>query len=426
MAGLVIGAALATWWPAASRAVLPVAATTGGLWLQALQMPLIPLVFALIVTGVGATLSAAGSGSLAVRLLVLFAVLLVCAAIFSALFTTGVLALSPIPDSVLAGVRAAIGAAASHSEPPPSLGDWVAMIVPANPIAAAANGQMMQIVLFALVFALALNRIECEPRERVFGAFRALGSALQIIIGWALFVAPLGVFALAFAVASRAGFSVAATLAHYAAVMVGNCLAILIFAYALAVIGGRIPLRRFARAALAPQAVAASTQSSLASLPAMVEAMQDDLQVSRDISGVVLSIAVAVFRITSPSINLAVAIYCGHLFGVPLSSATLAAGIAVACMMTLASTGLPGQSNFLVTIVPICAVMRVPITALPLLMAIEVIPDIFRTIVAVTADMAVAATVAARWRHKEALSASGVNEDQGAERPNRSAVVTDR
>ena len=113
-------------------------------------------------------------------------------------------------------------------------------------------------------------------------------------------------------------------------------------------------------------------------------------------SGVVLPLATAIFRATSPAMNLAVAIYVAHWFGVPLTVTSLATGVAVAAITTLGSVSLPGQISYVASIAPIGIAMGVPIAPLGLLVAVETLPDIVRTVGNVKMDLAVTATVAAR------------------------------
>ncbi|MFN3560263.1 MAG: cation:dicarboxylate symporter family transporter, partial [Brevundimonas sp.] len=93
---------------------------------------------------------------------------------------------------------------------------------------------------------------------------------------------------------------------------------------------------------------------------------------------------------------LAVVIYVAHLHGVDLGPAAWFAGGLTAIAISIGSVGLPGQVSFFVSIAPICLAMGVPIQVLPLLLAVEVIPDIFRTIGNVTADLAAARIVEGR------------------------------
>jgi len=404
--GLIAGAWLAAVDPATSASLLPWMKLVGQVWLHALQMPLIPLMFALIVVGVCSTLGAADAGSMAGRLLLFFAALLSAATIFAAAATIGILTWIPIPEAASTAIRAAMAGVVVPAPPNSNLFEWLSDIVPPNPIASAASSAMIQFVFFAIVFALALTRIEPSARETLHAVFDALAKTMLVVIHWALLAAPLGVFGLAFELGTRSGVSIAGGLVHYIAAMVTVNVLLGLFAYPLARFIGNVPVGRFTRAALPPQTVAASTQSSLATLPAMIEAAQRPLGISARTTGIVLPLAVATFRITSPSVNLAVAIYCAYLFGVPITWGSLAAGAATAMIMTLASAGLPGAGNFLVTTTPICVAMGVPINALPLLLAVETIPDIFRTISTVTMDLAVTTVVAHKTNDPGALEAA--------------------
>jgi Na+/H+-dicarboxylate symporter len=119
----------------------------------------------------------------------------------------------------------------------------------------------------------------------------------------------------------------------------------------------------------------------------------------------VLPLAVSVFRITSPAANIAVVLYCAALFGVEPTAMQYLAGAVVAVVMSFAAVGLPGQITFFASIVPISAALGVPVEALPLLLAVETVPDIFRTIGNVTADVGVTAALA-RTRTAQALAAA--------------------
>jgi len=138
--------------------------------------------------------------------------------------------------------------------------------------------------------------------------------------------------------------------------------------------------------------VAISTQSSLASLPAML-GVCGVLGVRENVTDFVLPLAVAIFRATSPAMNLGVAIYVAHLTGVELTPATIAAGAAVALVTTVGSVSLPGTISFVTSIGPIAIAMGVPVEPLALLVAVEMLPDVMRTLGNVTMDVAVTATV---------------------------------
>lgn len=157
--------------------------------------------------------------------------------------------------------------------------------------------------------------------------------------------------------------------------------------------GGRFRLLDFARAVAPSQAVAISTQSSLASLPAMLRSAEA-LEVPVAASGVILPLAVAVFRVTGPAMNLAVVLYVAHWLGIEPGPAQIAAGVAAAALTTLGAVSLPGQISFVTSIAPIGLAMGIPVEPLMLLIAVETLPDIIRTLGNVTMDVAATATVA--------------------------------
>ncbi|MFY8194661.1 MAG: dicarboxylate/amino acid:cation symporter, partial [Novosphingobium sp.] len=163
-------------------------------------------------------------------------------------------------------------------------------------------------------------------------------------------------------------------------------------AYAVAVFGARRGLGEFARAVLPAQALALSTQSSLATLPAMLTVCRK-LGVRDQTSDLVMPLAVALFRATGPAMNLAVAIYVAHWFGIALTPSMLFAGFVVATLTTLGAVSLPGAISFVTSIGPISIAMGLPVEPLAILVAVEVLPDLMRTLGNVTMDVAVTATV---------------------------------
>ncbi len=260
---------------------------------------------------------------------------------------------------------------------------------------AAANDAFLPLIVFTTVFGFAITKLPPEQRNVLTAFFRALADAMLVVIGWVLWLAPLGVFALAYAVGARAGTSAFGALIHYVLIVAGIGAVVWALAYPLAILGARIPLRKFLAATAPAQAVAISTQSSLASLPAMLRGCEQ-LGIPVATSGVVLPLAVALFRATGPAMNLAVAIYVAHIFGIHLGPTQLAAGIAAGAITTMGAVSLPGSISYVSSIAPIAIAMGVPIEPLALLVAVETLPDIVRTLGNVTMDVAVTATIAAR------------------------------
>jgi Na+/H+-dicarboxylate symporter len=390
IAGLIVGALLAGYAPAAALTAAAWAQPIGQAWLNGLQMTIVPLVVALLITGVAATAEAAQAGRLAGRAIALYVVVLFLSAVAAALLTPLFLQIAPLPRESADALRAAL-AGAEKIGPMPPIGEFLAAIVPANIVKAAVDNAFLSLIIFALVFAFAMTRVGEEARTLLTSFFIAMRDVMLVVINWVLWIAPIGVFALALVVGAKAGTGAFGALIHYILVVTAVGLAVTIFAYPVAVIGGRTSLGRYARAALPSQAVALSTQSSLATLPVMIEGASA-LKVPVAVSGVTLPLAVAIFRATGPAMNFAVAIYIAEWFGVPLHPATLAVGVIVATLTSLGSVSLPGTVSYVSAIAPVASTIGAPVSPLGLLVAVETLPDIMRTVGNVTWDIA-----ATRW-----------------------------
>lgn len=399
VAGIVVGALVRAEAPQLAEAAGVVEAF-GGLWLNALSMTVVPLVVSLLITGIASVADAAKAGGFVARAVLLFSVLIVFAAVFGIAVTQGLLALWPVDRDIAAAFIASVGAEAVVISEPPSFVAWLRGLAPANPVSAAANNQILQLVVFAVFFGFAATKLPAHMRGQLVGFFRAVSEAMIVVVRWILLAGPVGVFALALGVGLRAGFGAAGTLAQYVVIVSAATLGITIVAWLIAVTWGRQPIPRFTAAAAPVWAIAASTQSSLASLPAMLEAALRGLRIPAHVADVVLPLSVAVFRFTSPVANLAVCFFVAHLYGVEPSLLQIGGAIIVAFGVSVGSVGLPGQISFVASIAPICMALGVPFELLGILLAVEVVPDIFRTLGNVTADLA-ATTVLARNEPRE-------------------------
>ena len=366
----------------------------GTLWLNGLRMTVVPLVVALLITGIAQTADAARAGRLAGRAVLTMLAILLSSAIFAAVMIPALLAVFPMPEGAADALKAAMGSAMKPGDVPP-FSDFIRAIVPTNPIAAAASDAILPLMIFTAAFAFAALRLPEAKRKSVTGLFEAIADAMVIIINWVLAMAPIGVFALAFVVGAKAGTAALGALAHYVFILSALGAIIWLASFVLAIVGARRGMPAFFKASAEAQAVAISTQSSLASLPAMLKGVKA-LGVPEAKADVVLPMAVAIFRATGPAMNLGVALYIAYWFGMELTPTQIAIGVAAGATTTLGAVSLPGTVSFVSSIAPICLAMGVPVEPLGLLIAVETFPDIFRTLGNVTMDMAVTATVAER------------------------------
>ena len=394
VAGIVLGILLAWQSPDLGLQIAGIVEPFGKLWLNALQMTVVPLVFALVVVGINQASDAAQSGRVARSAIITFVVLLTAAAVMTAVLAP--LALSMIqPDPALA---AAIGGHIDEQQQV-GAGGWansLLAIIPSNAIAAAAASAMLPLVTFALFFGFALTRIDEAPRAQVIGFMKAISDTMIVIVHWVLWAAPVGIFALVFALTARTGLGMLQALGIYILLECALYALAIALLIGVAVTFGRQPIGHFMSGLVPVQAVAASTQSSLATLPAMLDSAQNKLGYPARVSGLVLPMAVSLFRITSPIQYIATASFIAWALGVDLTFAQLATGVALSVLVSMGSVGLPGQAIFLATNLPITQAMGLPIAPLAVLMAVDAIPDVLATVGNVTADMTATAVVTTR------------------------------
>ena len=372
---------------------LATASFIGTLWLNALKMTVIPLVVALLVVGIAKGAEAARGGRIAGRSVLWIVILCTASAVFGAVSILALIALYPLSRATADQLQSALAGVEQRAAAPlPGIADFFKDIIPSNVFASATNGDILPLTIFSVLFALALTRLAPTLRKPVVAIFDGAAEALLVIIAWVLLLAPIGVLALAFTVGAAAGSAAFTGLGHYVLLISLVGILVTIAGYPLAVLAGGVGLGRFSSSLLEPQSVAVSTRSSLASLPAML-ATARRIGLRDEVAEVTLPISVALFRATGPAMNVAVAFYVAHWLGLHPTPAQMIAATAVGAFMSYGAVSLPGEVSYISSIAPIALALGVPIAPLALLVAVEMIPDIFRTVGNVTLDVAVTTIV---------------------------------
>jgi Na+/H+-dicarboxylate symporter len=321
-----------------------------------------------------------------------FLALHVCVALLALAIVPPVVSWMPVDAASVARMQAetaAAGAAtAEQMRALPGFGQWIASLAPANVVRAAADGAMLPLIVFTLLFALALRRITPARRDPVLRVFDGVGAAMLEIVRWLIAVAPLGVFALVAPTAARLGLSLAGALGYYVVAYSGLMVVAAVVLTMLGALGGGLGVGRFARAALPAQAVAFSSSSSLASLPALIESAER-LGIPTPIAGFVAPLAVSSFKVVISVSWLLGTLFLGRLFGVPIGAADYFTVVAAAVALSFATPGVPNGAFLLLA--PVLAGVGLPPAGVGLLIAVDAIPDLFATTANVTADFAAVA-----------------------------------
>jgi len=370
-------------------------APVGTLWVNAIRMTVIPLVVSLLITGVASATDVGAIGRLGGRTLVVFGLLLAATAAIVIPLAPSLFALLPLPSTAKATLPAGAAEAASQlaaGGQNASFSAWLTSLIPSNPVAAAANGAMVPLILFTLILAIAIARSPEPTRTPLVGVARALGDVMLRIVRWVVLAAPIGVFALVLPLAAHLGGAVAGAIGVYIAAYSLASLAVVLLIYPVVAIFGGIPVGRFARAALPAQLIAFSSSSSIASLPALIESGERGLALPSRITGFVLPLAVSTFKLAAPVSWTIGALFVGWFYGVPLHARELATVAFAAVFLAFAAPGVPRGAFIMLT--PLFLAIGLPPAGIGILIAVDALPDTFATVLNVTGNLAAAGLVA--------------------------------
>ncbi|HEY7393440.1 MAG TPA: dicarboxylate/amino acid:cation symporter [Gemmatimonadaceae bacterium] len=395
-AGVGVGLGLSEIDPVMSRSVAAVVEPVGTLFVNAIRMTVIPLVVSSLIVGIATSGSGASVAKIGGRGVIVFLILLAASGAVGALIAPPVLSHVNVDPAAVATLRASAGSSidAASGDAIQTPVQWLVSLVPSNPFKAAADGAMLPLIMFALVFGLALIAVPAASRDQIVTIFRAVAQAMLVLVRWLLVVAPIGVFALALPLVARLGLSAVGALATYVVLV---SLAAIVFSllvlYPAAAILGGVSIRDFAKAAAPAQAVAISARSSLAALPALIDAARTKLNLPEEVAGFFLPLASATFRVGATLGLTTGCVFVARLYGIDISGAQLGTVLLTAIITSFSIPGIPGGS--IVAMVPVLSSVGLPVEGIGILLGVDTIPDMFRTAANVTGQLT-AATIVSR------------------------------
>jgi Na+/H+-dicarboxylate symporter len=397
-AGVAVGLAIAAADGSVARIAIAIVEPIGTLFVNAIRMTVIPLVVSSLVVGIATS----GGGSVVARIggrgLIVFLLILVASGLVGALVGPPILSKLTLDPAAVASVRASASSAASGVTSNASAiqgpAEWFVGLVPSNAFKAAVDGAMLPLIVFSLLLGLAMLKIEATLRDRVVTIFRGITESMLVVVRWLLVLAPIGVFALAVPLVARLGLAAIGALATYV-VLVSLAAGVFIVGvlYPAAAWFSGMSIREFARAALPAQAVAFSSRSSLAALPALIDASRDTLRLPEEISSFFIPLATVVFR-SGAVLGLTIGtLFIARIYGSDISATQLATIVMTALVTSFSIPGIPGGS--IVAMVPVLTAVGLPVEGIGILLGVDTIPDMFRTTANVTGQLA-AATIVGR------------------------------
>lgn len=391
IAGLGAGALIARSGNADGwRPVVQLFDAIGTLWVNAILMTVIPLIAASLVVAIGGAPDQATLGRIGGRAIVVFLILLIAGATITCLAMPGVIALLPA-----APAGGALSGAVTDAATPPTLAQWLVGVVPSNAIKAGADGAILPLIVFTIIFGLAATRLPTEHRALILRLFEAIRSIMLTILAWVSALAPVGVFALSLALVAKAGMTAVGELGAYVVMAVVLAAVGTLALYPLVRIFGQVGVFRFAKAVGPAQAVGFTSHSSLAALPTLIETAEREFAYPAEIIGFCLPFSAATFKYSAPIASLSAAFFVSHLYGVPIAPGTLPLVATVAVLTSFSVPGVGGGA-VLASMGPVLLAAGMPAQALGVLLALDPIPNSARTVANVTGYLASSAMVAGK------------------------------
>lgn len=271
--------------------------------------------------------------------------------------------------------------------------DFLVNIVPKNPIEALANGSMLQIVFFAVMFGLTLTFIENEKSDNVIKFFDGVSETMIKMVDIIMIIAPLGVFALISATIADFGFDILSTLIWYSAAVIFGLFLQTTFVYGfLVTVFGKMNFFKFLGGLKNAQAIAFSTSSSAATLPITIDCVENKLGVRKEISGFVLPLGATINMDGTALYQGVAAVFIAQVYGFDLGISQQLTIVLTAVLASIGTAPVPGVG--LIMLIMILNAINVPGEGIALILGVDRILDMLRTVTNVTGDSAVAVAVA--------------------------------
>ncbi|MDI5992365.1 dicarboxylate/amino acid:cation symporter [Pseudomonas sp. MDMC216] len=355
----------------------------GDLFLNGIRMLIVPLIFVSLVSGVTSLRDMSTMGRLSIKTLSLYlgttAIAIIIGLALAMIFKPGV--------GIDLGAAQAVTVAES-----PSLVATLVALVPANPVAAFAQGNVLQIIVFAILFGLAIT-LAGEAAKPVKKFMDSLAEVFYKFTGIIIAFAPYGVFALVTWVAGTYGLELLAPLAKVIGVVYLGCLihAAVVYAGLIKFVAGLSPVR-YVQGVIEPAIVAFSSTSSAGTLPVTMMSTERNLGVSRGVSSFVLPLGTTINMDGTALYQGVCALFIAQAYGIDLSLAQYATIVLTATLASIGTAGVPGAGLIMLSLV--LTSVGLPLEGVAIIAGIDRILDMARTSLNVVGDCAVAVVVA--------------------------------
>lgn len=394
LVGLLVGVPLGIFLGPRAEAIKPV----GDLFIRLIWMIVVPLVFASVFVGTASLGDIRKLGRIGAKTIAYYlsttAIAITIGLILAAVFKPGVGFSESTKTQLLQSYGSEATQNINSANKVPGIVDTLIRIVPRNPFESLTSADMLQVIFFAIMLGIAVTMIPRGKGKVLIDFFDAVSDGMTLLVHIVMKFAPIGVCALIAAVVGRFGAQILLSLIKYALVVLAGLAIHMGAIYSLAVwIFARMNPLFFFRGVRPAQIIAFTTSSSNATLPVNIECAEQNLGVPKDITSFVLPLGATIKKDGTALYQGVAAVFIAQVYGIPL---TIASQLTIVLMVTLASIGTAGVPS--VGIITLTMVLRsagLPLEGIALILGVDRILDMCRTIVNVTGASSAAVIVAA-------------------------------
>lgn len=391
-AGLVLGAAAGLIYGPDAAVIKPI----GTAFIRLIKMVVIPLIFASLLVGVASLGDMRKIGRIGGKTLAFYIAYYISAVALGLFLANTIKPGSNIPESVQAELKASYGetadAQALRAEERPGLGEVLINIIPDNPADSFVQANMLQIIFIAMFMGVVISLLDKKKMKPVLSFFEAINDIMVKIVEIVIKIAPYAVFALIAAVVGTFGVDILMSLLRYCVVTIGG-LFILAFTYpAVVTLFTKYPYFKFWKGIYPAQLIAFSTSSSSATLPVTMECAEDNIGISKEISSFVLPLGATINMNGTALYQGVTAIFIAQVYGMNLGIGDQLAIVLTATLASIGAAGAPAMGVLMLVIV--LRQVGIPMEGIALVLGVERILDMSRTVINITGDIAAATVIA--------------------------------
>lgn len=376
VAGVIVGAVMGP----EAEVLKPI----GTLFINAIKMLIVPLIFCSLIVGVTSMQDSRKMGRIGAKAIILYlgttAIAITIGLSLAAIFGPG------------EGLNMVAKDAAAMGKEAPPLVQTLLNIIPKNPVGALAAGNILQIIVFAIGLGVSLTLIGDKAKPAI-AVFESLAEAMYKLTEIVMKFAPFGVFGLMAWVAGKYGIDILLPLIKVIAVAyLGSLVHVLVFYTGIVSFVGRLNPIRYVKALVNPAAVAFTTTSSSGTLPATIKASREELGVSKSVSSFVLPLGATINMDGTALYQGVCALFIAQAFGIDLEMSDYMLIILTSTLASIGTAGVPGAGLIMLSLV--LTTVGLPIEGLAIVAGIDRILDMARTTVNVCGDMMVSVLIA--------------------------------